>query len=149
MPTPKTENYTAAQVQIMRDRYNPEASQEARDLVVKELADEFGKGIRSIRSKLVNEKLYVKKAAVSKVTGGEAAKKDEMSEKLVSLVGAVMVGDKEKRLNADSVAKMNKTDIQIFSTLITSLMAQNFELMKEAMADDAEASEDETESEVS
>ena len=100
----KTANYTDAQIAIMTERYTAETTEEGRKRVVLELADEFGKSDRSIRSKLVSLKVYQKKATISKVTGGEAMKKDAMAQKLADVTGL--------NLNVESVAKMNKTDIQ-------------------------------------
>ena len=114
---PTVPNYTDAQVKTMHEKYDPTASQEVRDAVVDALAIEFGKNKRSIRSKLVNEKIFVKKASVSKVTGGEAMKKDAMASNLVAVSGVNTDSEgKETHPNAESIAKMNKTDIQFFTT---------------------------------
>lgn len=122
MATTKT-NYTTKQVARMREVYIPTASQVERDAQVEQLMDEMGKNKQSIRSKLVNEKIYVKAAETSKVTGAAPAKKIVMAEKLVEVSGVNVDADgKETRANAESVEKMNKTDIQFFDTKIRDLL---------------------------
>ena len=81
MPTAKTENYTSAQTADMVERYQNAGTDttteghSARDAVVQALAVELKKSPRSIRSKLVTQKVYIKKAEKSKVTGESAEKK--------------------------------------------------------------------------
>jgi len=117
--TVKNENYTAEMVQEMVSRYTAcgtniaKSDHEARDSVVKELAEKFGKSVRSVRSKLVNEKVYIKVATESKVTGETPEKKEVLAQRMVDASGL--------KLSADSVAKMNKTDI---STLLNYFNAQ-------------------------
>lgn len=115
-------NYTPEQVSFMKATYKPAASQVERDAAVMAIMEKVGKNIQSVRSKLVNMKVYVKATTVSSVTGGVAAKKDAMAETLVNVAGVNVDSEgKESRPNADSIAKMNKTDIQFFTTKILDL----------------------------
>ena len=105
----KTENYTADMVTEMVAAYTaaPEGQSDAdvaaRDAVVANLAEKFGKSPKSIRAKLSRENVYIPKETKSKVTGSKPASKTELAEKLVNVSGI--------ELNTDSVAKMNKVDI--------------------------------------
>lgn len=120
----KAENYTDSQTAEMVDAYTGAETTEARQAVVEHLAAKMGKSIRSIRSKLVAEKVYVKAAPVSKVTGAEPAKKEALAEKLVKAVGLTSA-------SVESVAKMNKTDIVAISEFIEKLDAENANLHAE------------------
>ena len=74
-----TQNYTTEQTQQLVQGYTACETAEDRDKFLDEMVEATGRTKRSLRSKLVNEKVYIKKAAVSSVTGGEAMKKDELS----------------------------------------------------------------------
>lgn len=111
--TKKAVKYSEAQVKRMKEVYDPEASAEDRDQAVDLLVTELGYPVRSIRSKLVNLGVYVKKATVSKITGEPAAKKDEMAQNLIDVSGLM--------LNVDSVSKMNKLDIDEIAKEIARL----------------------------
>ncbi len=112
----KTVNYTPEQVKEMLSAYDPKADQKTRDSVVLALAERFGRHIRSIRAKLVAEKVYVKAAKVSNVTDKPAMKKDAMAEKLAETMGIF--------LNTESVAKMNKQDIDNIQTEVERLQKE-------------------------
>lgn len=105
----KTENYTTEMVTEMVAVYTaaPEGQSEAdvaaRDGVVANLAEKFGKSPKSIRAKLSRENVYIPKETKSKVTGAKPASKVDLAEKLAAVSGI--------ELNTDSVAKMNKVDI--------------------------------------
>ena len=113
----KTVNYTPEQVARLQEVYNPSASEVERKAMVASLAAEFDKKENSVIAKLSNMKIYVAKpTAVSKVTGEETAKKDEIAGNLVNLVESVVPelfeGEKKiARLNVETMAKSNKTDI--------------------------------------
>lgn len=145
MPTATKVNYSADDVQYLRATYNPKATQEVRDAQVDEICDKLGKGVRSVRSKLGREGLYVKKATVSKVTGAAPAKKDILAENLAAL----LVNAEGKTVNAESVSKMNKTDIQFITDTVTDLQSQLFAAneMLDSVSDESEPVEVEAETE--
>ena len=99
----KTVNYTPEQTELMAGMYKGvmDADEDRRNEVVEEIADLFNKSVRSVRAKLSRMDLYIPKVAVSKVTGGEAAKKDALAARLVEITG----------LNLVSAEKLNKTDL--------------------------------------
>ena len=97
----KTENYTAEMVATMREQYQAAENQEAREAVVESLAAEFGKGKRSIISKMSREGFYIKKDVKSKVTGEKPAKKEELADTLREVSELPLVG----------IEKANKTAI--------------------------------------
>ena len=90
----KTVNYTAEQTaQIVAD-YQA-------GITVEAIALTLGKSARSIVAKLSREKVYQKKAYVSK-SGEAVVKKDALSDQLAALVGLT-------EAEADSLTKANKT----------------------------------------
>ena len=99
----KAPNYTAEQEATMVEMYTAVRgdSEDRRNEVVEEIAAMFNKSPRSVRAKLSRMDLYIPKVAVSKVTGGEAAKKDALAARLVEITG----------LNLVSAEKLNKTDL--------------------------------------
>ena len=101
----KAPNYTEEMTAAIKARYVAvaEESEDVRDAMVKELADEFDKSERSIRAKLSRENVYKPKTPVSTVTGEAPAKKAELATKLQAVSGA--------NINPENVAKMNKVDI--------------------------------------
>ena len=100
--TTKTVNYSEKQVSTMREAYEAATDTDTRAAVVAKMAEKFSKSTRSVISKMSREGFYIKKQAVSKVTGEKAAKKDELAIQLRAVSGLPMV----------SAEKMNKTDIQ-------------------------------------
>lgn len=78
----KAENYTAEQTVSLVAAYAGGTGKS-----IAELAQEFGKTEKSIVAKLSREKVYVKKARVSKVTGGEPEKKEEIVQDIAALMG--------------------------------------------------------------
>ena len=110
----KAPNYSDADVAILRERYGAvrEESEEVRSNVVNELAAELGKKRGSIIAKLSNMDIYVAKVKVSKVTGGEAIKKVDLAKRMVELIESqVDYAEKQPRLNFETLAKANKTDL--------------------------------------
>ena len=99
----KAPNYTVEQETVMSEMYTAVRgeSEAKRAEIVAEIAAMFKKSPASIRAKLSRMQIYIPKVAVSKVTGGEAAKKDELAAKLVKVSG----------LNLISAEKLNKTDL--------------------------------------
>lgn len=109
----KAENYTAEQTVALVAAYAGGAGK-----TIAELATQFGKTEKSIVAKLSREKVYVKKARVSKVTGGEPEKKEEIVQDIAALMG----------VSEDKLAgfeKANKTGLLLVKeafTLLTQLV---------------------------
>lgn len=109
----KAENYTAEQTVALVAAYAGGAGK-----TISELATQFGKTEKSIVAKLSREKVYVKKARVSKVTGGEPEKKEEIVQDIAALMG----------VSEDKLAgfeKANKTGLLLVKeafTLLTTLV---------------------------
>lgn len=106
-----TPNYTDAMVTILRDMYTPvrEKPYAERKAMVKEIADVTGKKEASIRAKLgtmvteTGERLYVANETVSKVTGGEPAKKSELAAQINEFSGL--------DLDAEAMENTSKTNL--------------------------------------
>jgi hypothetical protein len=122
----KTENFTAEMTAEMLADYMAVRSEDydTRKAIVAELAARFDKKDRQIISKLsrmtvpgTDEQLYVRKEITSKVTGETPAKKIELAEKLVAMT--------DPKINAENVAKMNKTDIARFIAWAESVTAED------------------------
>ena len=78
-------NYTDEMVARMKEVYDGAASPQARDLQVKQLADELGKSPASIRAKLTRERVYVPKGPKAK--GPKAIRKAEIVNLIADKVG--------------------------------------------------------------
>lgn len=147
MPTAKIENYTKEMTAEMVETYSnagtgvTDADHDARAKVVEELAVQFKKSPRSIRSKLVREEVYIKRGETSTVTGEKPEKKEVLASRLVSAFGA---DSKGKFLNADSLAKANKVDIQMLLTYFNSQVVADSEMDAEEIADENDSQEGET-----
>jgi len=102
MSKAKAANYSVEQVATMQEAYEAATDADTRMTVVNEMAEQFGKSPRSIISKMSREGFYIKKAAVSKVTGEKPAKKDVLAVQLRESSGLALV----------SAEKLNKTDLQ-------------------------------------
>ena len=121
MATQKKENYTKEQEEFILATYNPEASQDERDAQVEAIVEKTGKTLRSVRGKLSSMNLYVKANPTSKVTGEKPAKKEEIAARLVVVAG---VDGDGKALNAESLQKANKTDLQFLVNRLTEMQAE-------------------------
>lgn len=150
MATIKAVNFTPAAALSILNRYvaggsgMESADFDKRDAIVKELAVEF-KGddstssIRSIRSKLTSmknkdgEKVYIARKTVSGVTGKEPVKKDIMAKNLVETAGDTS-GVAKAPLNAASIEKMNKPEIDTLTMFIASLHSQIADLEDELVS---------------
>ena len=86
MSTTKAQTYTDDQVSKMVAEYTAVETDEARAEVVDSLADEFGKTVASIRSKLVREGVYVKKERTTK-NGAPVVSKAELVAKIADAMG--------------------------------------------------------------
>jgi hypothetical protein len=121
----KPVNYTPDMVAKMYDMYLAirDGNQEERDAGVEAICAAVDREKKSVVSKLsrmtlagTDIQLYIPKAKVSTVTGEAAKKKDALGVELAGLVNPVLPaeveGIKVARINAENVAKLNKTDIQ-------------------------------------
>ena len=109
----KAENYSAEQTVALVAAYAGGAGK-----TISELATQFGKTEKSIVAKLSREKVYVKKSRVSKVTGGEPEKKEEIVQDIAALMGVT-----EDKLAG--FEKANKTGLLLVKeafTLLTSII---------------------------
>lgn len=104
MTTSKAQTYTDDQVSKMVADYTAVETDEARAEVVDSLAEEFGKSVASIRSKLVREGVYVKKARTTKTGDAVVSKAD-----LVQQIADAMGEDAEA---FDSLEKATKVVLQ-------------------------------------
>lgn len=114
--TEKVANYTEAQTAELLTAYTAVRgeSREARDAVVAEFAEKFGKTVRSITAKLSREKVYVAKEYVTK-TGETVQKKDEWADAIGKVIPTLTESEIE------SLTKANKTALRkIFETLAAS-----------------------------
>jgi hypothetical protein len=85
---------------------------ETRTAVVKELADEYGVSVASMRSKLVNERVYKAKEKAESDTSGTS--KDEYVKALSAIVGVEL----------KSMTKATKADLKAVVDYITVASAQ-------------------------
>ena len=86
MATSKAQTYTEDQVSKMVSDYTAVETDEARAEVVDTLAQEFGKSVASIRSKLVREGVYVKKARTTK-DGSAVVSKADLVQQIADAIG--------------------------------------------------------------
>lgn len=103
----KAVNYTDEMVARMQGVYDSEASDEARDVQVAQLAEELGKSAASIRAKLANVGIYVAKA---KVEGGKnTVRKADLVAAIAEKIGADedVVGSLEKANKAALTRVLN------------------------------------------
>lgn len=107
----KAENYTAEQTVALVQAYAGGSGKS-----IAELATQFGKTEKSIVAKLSREKVYVKKARVSKVTGGEPEKKEEIVQDI-----ALLMGVSEDKLAG--FEKANKTGLLLVKEAFNTLLA--------------------------
>ena len=133
-----TPNYTPDMVSTMYDMYIAvrDGDQETRDAGVAEICEAIGREKKSVISKLsrmtvagTDVQLYIPKAKVSTVTGEAAKKKDALGVELAGLVNPVLPaeisGVKIARINAENLAKLNKTDLQ--GLILFARMTKNSE----------------------
>ena len=86
MTDSKVVNYTEATASDMVERYTACDSDESRAACVEELSAELGKGVKSIRAKLVREGVYIAKAYVAK-TGEKVERKGDIVQGIAALLG--------------------------------------------------------------
>lgn len=82
----KKVNYTEAMTAELVEAYTAADSEDAREAVIHEKAEAFGKNVKSVRSKLVREKVYVKKTYKAK-DGNPTERKAAIVEDIASALG--------------------------------------------------------------
>ena len=86
MADAKQPNYTEEMTQHVVARYQEGETDEQREAILAELSEETGKTVKSLRAKLVREKVYVKKTYKTK-TGGKAETKEEIVADIARTMG--------------------------------------------------------------
>ena len=86
MTTTKAQTYTEDQVSKMVSAYEAADTDEGRAEVVESIAEEFGKSVASVRSKLVREGVYVKKTRTTK-TGEPVVSKADLVNQIADAIG--------------------------------------------------------------
>ena len=116
----KKVNYTEEQTLELTRGYIAVAgeAESVRDAFVKEMAEKYGKNIRSIRAKLSRENVYIAKTPVAK-DGSPVVRKSELVANLGVAVGR----------DVDSAINMTKNDLK---TIIACI-----EELRDQIADDA------------
>lgn len=106
--TTKIENYTTEQTAELISLYNA-----GKGMTKEQLAEKFGKSIRSIVAKLSREKVYIKKERTTK-TGEKIVKKDVHAD----AIGAILQLPEN---DIESLTKANKSALKaIFEALANS-----------------------------
>jgi len=114
----KTPNYTAEQEAVMVEMYGAviDKSDAERDAVVQELANMYGRKVRSVRAKLSNMKLYRAKTPVAK-DGEPAVRKDVLANELVKVAGVPLT----------SAENLTKVDIKALIQVIKEARGESDE----------------------
>lgn len=110
----KTVNYTPEMTAEMVTAYKAADTQDARETVVQEMADKFGKTVRSVVAKLSREGVYIKKVYHTK-NGSRPAKKDDM---VVTLAVVANV-------DADKLEGLEKAPKRALATLIEAFTSES------------------------
>lgn len=109
----KKANYTAEQTAELVAAYEAADSQEQRETVVSEFAENFGKPKQSIRAKLVSESVYVAKAYKTK-----KGEKPESKAAIVSdIANALGVAEE----TVESLEKANKAALTLVRGTLSRL----------------------------
>lgn len=95
--------YTAEQTAELLSVYDPAAEKDVRDAVVQDMAEKFGKSVKSVIAKLSREGVYKKAERVRK-DGTAVVKKEDLATKIGELVG-LSEGE------ADSLAKATRSGL--------------------------------------
>jgi len=114
-------NYSEEMVSRLHEVYKPEDSEEHREEQLQALSDELGKGVKSIRAKLVREGLYVKKEYKTKDN-----KKAETKETIVGQIADALSVDADTSLSGLEKATKNcllflRTTVQAAAKLADSV----------------------------
>ena len=98
MAETKAKNYTDEMEETMHDCYTAEPTRET----VEQLAEEFGKSVRSIIAKLSREGIYVSQPRVTK-TGEPVVRKSELVAQIEDHFG----------IEVPTLVKASKADLQV------------------------------------
>ena len=101
----KKVNYTTAQTAELVAAYEAADTEEAREAVVVEFSEAFGKGRQSIRAKLVSEGVYVAKTYKTK-KGEKPESKAEIVAGIASILGVTQEA-------VESLEKANKAALTL------------------------------------
>lgn len=101
----KKANYTAEQAEALANAYEAAESQDEREAIVLEFAEQFGKPAQSIRAKLVSMGIYVKKTYKTK-TGNKPEAKSEIVADIASALGV-------NQETVESLEKANKAVLNL------------------------------------
>lgn len=101
----KAPNYTKEQTAEMVERYEGCETEAERMAEVEKIAEDFGKTVRSVRQKLVRERVYVAKVYQTK-TGN----KPESKARIVSDIARTLGVAEE---SVESLGKANKTTLAL------------------------------------
>ena len=119
MTEKKAPNYTQEQTEEMVERYTACETEAERLAEVEAIAEDFGKPVRSVRQKLVREKVYI--AKVYKTKTGE---KPESKENIVADISRALGVDSD---TVGSLVKANKSAL--------SLIRGTLEIAKQELGD--------------
>ncbi len=109
----KTVNYSPEMTKEMVTMYTAAETDETRAEVVNTLAEQFGKSVASIRSKLTREKVYISAVYKTK-NGGSVVSKNSMVDTIANLCGVTPE-------NFNSLEKANK---KVLTSLIDNLKSE-------------------------
>ena len=130
MAKEKQPNYTPEQTQELRDVYvalmESGADYETRKSELEAFAAKTGRKARSLVSKISRmddengDSIYVKKVAVSKISGEPAEKKDALSVEVAESVNQ-FIDNPTRKINPENLVKLNKTDLLGFRDAFNAL----------------------------
>ena len=120
MTTEKTPNYTDAQVEEMTTVFISAKTDAERAEAVENLANKFGRKVRSIRAKLSNLKVYIKPEKVTK-----AGAKIERKADIVGVIAKTMNADNEVM---ESIEKGTKKSLEMVRDFMLAQQAKIAEL---------------------
>ena len=110
MSKEKTKNFTDEQTFDLVTAYESAETQEQRNTVVEQFAEQFGKKKRSIVMKLVREGVYIKPPVVTK-SGKPVMKKETIVQRIADLMG----------ITADKIDSLEKANKQTLETLADTI----------------------------
>jgi len=111
----KQANYTEAQTAELIRAYEAANDAAARDQVIQQYAELFGRTVNSIQGKLVQAKVYVKKEATASKTAESAQDKAAMVKAI-----AIMTG-----IDYDEIASLEKGNKKALKALIEFFKLHN------------------------
>ena len=107
--TEKAVNYTDSMVTRLREVYDGSATEVERDAQIVDLANELGRSVPSIRSKLTREGLYVAKSKAP--SGKNTVRKAELVAQIADRI----------EMDVDAAGSLEKVTKAVLNRLITAL----------------------------